>query len=634
MVQSIDDVSSSTIPSSRPKKRGRDAFLGAAACILGVGALVGFRCACGIRLPNSALDLGTIVGIAPWHGVATAYWAFLGTVAVLLLTWGLVRLSTLFPFSPETGFWDRGSDRTWIVAGSVLGALVPLALRATVLHGQDLADDDSAYRFSAELLASGRLYGSSHSLPLFFDRQFMVNDGRMYSQYFLGWPGLMVPGVWLGMPELVNPVLSALTIPPLFLMVRRLAGSGWARASTLIYLTSPMLNVQAATLLSHTSCIAVLAWLSWTIVVARQTPGRIGVHAIVAVLFSVAFFIRPLSALAIGLPWLVYWALGLRPLSPKLRRAAWSAFAVPAAVMGLVFLLTNKLQNGDYTATAYEAAYQYARSNGFRFSGLGARTTAITGLVLDRSIAGWIEHSTTALTRLHFDLLGWPCAFVIAAFAGLRREAGVLVMSVASFLVLHAPSGSPGIDTFGPVHYAETGWPLIVLAVLGLHRLSTWVGQHPHVDANTARAIAPVLTTVLLTTGLLGYSFVRLEAVERIGTLLEAPFAMVERSSVRSAVIFAPERFVPRCPGTPRHFRFFRPNNDPDLSNSILWVNDLGPSQDRRLMAQFPGRQALVMYWSPGCTVHLITLEQAEAAAHRTGNAARAPPETRGDRPE
>ena len=105
------------------------------------------------------------------------------------------------------------------------------------------------------MLATGRLWADSHPLKEFFDRVFMINDGKFYGQYFIGWPALMVPGVWVGAVGYMNAVYSALTVPPLFGIARRMGGSSAARVALLLFLASPMLMVGAATEMSHPSCL-------------------------------------------------------------------------------------------------------------------------------------------------------------------------------------------------------------------------------------------------------------------------------------------------------------------------------------------------------------------------------------------
>ena len=52
----------------------------------------------------------------------------------------------------------------------------------------------------------------------FFDYAHMINDGRWYCQYPPGHSLLLVPGVWLGVPWLVNPILGGLSVYGVFLL--------------------------------------------------------------------------------------------------------------------------------------------------------------------------------------------------------------------------------------------------------------------------------------------------------------------------------------------------------------------------------------------------------------------------------
>ena len=59
----------------------------------------------------------------------------------------------------------------------------------------------TAYADFRELLADGRLWTASPPMPRFQDHPFLINDGRVYTHYFLGWPAQMLPDLWLGALE-------------------------------------------------------------------------------------------------------------------------------------------------------------------------------------------------------------------------------------------------------------------------------------------------------------------------------------------------------------------------------------------------------------------------------------------------
>lgn len=550
------------------------------------------------------LDLGSLTFPAPRYFAFISLWLFFGLLAAAALTFGITSLLVdrgnghPHPF----GLVYRGSDRVWIAVAAVAGAVIPAAIRAFVLNDAPVVDDASAYQFSAELLASGRLVVESPPDKLFFDRQFMINDGRLYSQYFLGWPALMVPGVWLGVPGYVNALYSALTVPAVFLVLRRLTGSTGARVGVILYLGSPLLMMAAATQMAHTTCFAALAWLTWFVLRSRDDDGPAWAHACVALAFSVAFFIRPLTAVGAGVPLLVWWAMGAwrRPLPQRLRAGA--AFAVVAVLFGALFLAVNHAQNGSFSRVAYQAMTDYARSNDYRFTtyGDGSGETIDWARDADASVAT----AGVALVRLNPAVFGWPCSLFLALFAVRSRRARPLWASLAFFFVAHLNVRSIGVDSFGPTHYVEASWPILILSVAGLRaayvRVRSW-RQRLGVPAAWELA-APVACSVLVALALLCYVPPRLAALERVGRGVNLALRAPERAGLRDAVIFSPAPFVPRCATAPtRHWVFFRPNNDPDLDNSVLWVNDLGERANLDFMRGFPTRHGYRLVWGQGC---------------------------------
>ena len=123
--------------------------------------------------------------------------------------------------------------------------------------------------------------------------------------YFLGWPALMSPGVFLKATGFMNALYSGLTIVPLFLIVRRLAGSRYAKLGIILYIASPMMMVGSATELSNTSCMLALSWMIWFFMRIWDDDSLLWAHLGFGVTIGVAFFIRPLTAMAIATPFLL-----------------------------------------------------------------------------------------------------------------------------------------------------------------------------------------------------------------------------------------------------------------------------------------------------------------------------------------
>lgn len=564
-------------------------------------------------LSGTQLDLGRSFN-APTAGFGRylAYWLFFGTLAALALTNGLRLL--LNPWAARIAeVWRQGDDRKWLLYGTIFAALVPAMLRTFLLQGLPITDDENAYRFMAEVLAGGRVWAESPPLGLFFDNRFLVNDGKMYAHYFLGWPALMLPGLWLGIGGFITALYSALAVPPLFFVLRRLAGSAWARLGLGLYLLSPMLMVAAATELSHTACITALAWFTWCCLRAEDDDAPLGVHAGAALAFSIAFFIRPTSALGVGLPFLLRWLFSLRRLPRRRALAALLAFALPAVSLAGVFLAINAEQTGSPFVVAYQRAFEYARDNDFRFSPWPSEDEAFTemqwlGAGYSLAVAG------TALFRLNLALFGWPWSLVFALLAGRGPWRGTLRWSVATFFLLHALAHNVGIDTFAPMHYIELGWPLLLLTVVGLEA-STRDGARLMGGSGFGRGWAhtPLLFAgSLALVALVTYVPTRLGAIARIVDDVAKPYRALEESEIHRGVIFASDPFVAYCGNPPtRGWVFARPNNDPNLKNDLLWVNHLSQEKDALLMHQlFPDRQGYVMVWDRSCRVAYFPLDQ------------------------
>ena len=560
---------------------------------------------------GSELDLGTSLNLpTPGYGRFLALWTFYASLAAAALTLGLVRIFGAGRW-PErlVAAWTHASDRKWVFYASVFAFLIPAALRTFLLAGAPLTDDESAYRFMAQVLATGRVYAESPPLKLFFDNRFMINDGKLYAHFFVGWPALLAPGVWLGATGFMNAFYSALTVPALFGVLRRLAGSAWARVGLLLYLGSPMLMVAAATETAHTSCIAALAWFTWLCLLSREEDSPWWVHSTLATLFCVAFFIRPTSALGIGLPLLVFWLAGLRRSSGA--RAA-VAFAIPAIALAALFLTVNKLQTGSFFEVAYQRAYTYAESNDFRFSlwPEGYEGGAMSELEL-RGVRRSLAVAAAGLFRLNVSLLGWPCSLLFALFAGRGRLRGTLALSLFSFLALHFYTNNVGIDTFAPMHYFEMAWPVLLLTVCGLERLTSALARFDGPPGRWRASALPVAAlSALILTSLLSYVPVRFAAIARIAGNIARPQETLRRMDAGPSVVFVQEPFIRYCASTPAEgWVFSRPNNDPRLENEVLWVNHLSIEKNKALMRRFPGRQGFVMAWDRACRVVYLPLD-------------------------
>lgn len=598
------------LPDSRSMGLRSAALFAAAALVLIAFHLVGT-----VFLNGFRLDLGSVNFPAPRYIALVAFWTLFGGLSAVLLALA-VSLRSGSPGLADklAAEWNALSERRFLFWTSAAAFAIPLTLRYGLMHGAPLADDESAYRFAAELLASGRLWAPSPPLKIFFDQNFMINDGHLYPVYFLGWPALLAPGVWIGATGIVNPLLSALTVPPLWRALRHLVGASWARAGVLLFLSAPFIQISAATELSHTSCLMALTWCFWMYLRTTRDDASVRDHAGFAFSFALAFCIRPQSALPIGLPLLVSWSMGLWRLDRTSRMRALLAFLVPSAILAALFLGSLWAQNGSPWRIGYSRYAQYLVENNFRFATFAAHDlTRLVGFDFSQ-LGPALARTAAGVFRLNSDLFGWPSslALVLLALPVLSSRTRVLWGMIGAYLLLMLFQRDWGIDTFGPVHAFELSLPILGLTIAGAKHLSerlTWA-QNEGVDRMHWRwpVFAPCLLGALMVTAWLGFVPVRLEGVRQIAAHINIALGAPERAGLHRAVIFAPRPFAPRCNGVPAHFVFFRPVNDPDLGNDVLWVNHLSLEEDHRLVESLPNRTGYLMEWTPRCDVTLRPL--------------------------
>lgn len=556
-------------------------------------------CACLLAAPGVLpLELGTLV-ISGSLAAFLTVWAIVGGYAVTRQAATLATRSTADPLS---SLLSRGTDAAWVGTAMVFVFAAAWTVRRWVFESVALLDDDGAYLFSARLLAEGRLWTESPPMKLFFDRTFLINDGRVHSQYFLGWPALLVPGVWSGNVDWVNPLWAALGVPPVFAVARRVAREpAHARLAVALYASSPMVVIAAGTLMSHTANLSLLAWATWAGLRAGDDDGGPAHGAAFGALTAAAFWVRPLEAVALLAP--LTWTF----VCAAWRRGAWramAAFALPVIVLAAGFLLVLYVQSEGTLQTGYSRYLSYREENRFRF------TTLAPGLELVplNPITG-IGNMVLALFRLNVAMWGWPIGFLLLCFAEHTQQQRWLWRMLGSFLLVHLAMIDPGNAIAGPSHIFEVLLPVLWLSVDGYGAL---VARDGRMGRQAGRC---VLGSALAAS--LVHTPARLWSLHEMAEIVDRPARVVREAGVTGAVVFATHRLMAPCPhDLPRTLsRFSREIPGPSLDDEVIWLNHLSVDAERRLMARlFPDRRGYVLTrGADGCGFVLFDLEDPAA---------------------
>lgn len=445
-------------------------------------------------------------------------------------------------------------------------------------------DDGVGALFQARLFARGRV-----TLPLpphagFYEifgvLGHKANLGHWTGMYPPGWPAVLTPGVWLGVPWLVNPLLGACMAVVVVRLGRALYGEHVARTAGLLVVVSPMVLVVNGTHLSHTPT-ALFSALTLLCLVRMARTRRWTWGALAGLAWSGAFLCRPLTALVLG----TLFALGFlwherRGLHNAPGIAAGLAFACAGAALLLVFQART---TGDAFTPGHEIGMGSRGKFGFVYLDPVRTHTVELG----------IAHTLLRLRALNETLLGWPLPLFFLALwpflAGRSRRHDLLLLAPApALLALFACYWY--YESFIPARYTFAGLPfLLLLAARGLVGLE-----------RMCRPQAAMLFPALLAVNMLFYTAVGLPDFlgrfpSTFGDVEPILPRIVRDYGITNAVVFMDA--TGREPGTGDPFNdyyatgFMR--NDLDLQGDVIYARN-SRERNRLLVETYPGRNVFL----------------------------------------
>ncbi len=315
--------------------------------------------------------------------------------------------------------FSRKNDLIFIVPLMLWVGIVTSLVNWFVLGGIPHVQDSIAQFFQAKVFAHGFLALPSPDDPEFFERIYVVSEsGKWYSIYPPGHALVLSLGVLAGFPFLVNPLISALTVPFFFLFARKHVSPFAARTGCLLLSLSPFYLMMGSGFMNHpTSLFFLTLFLLFFMDVSPKAPSFRTRFKIVAagLFFGMAFLIRPMTALAF-LTGSVLWT-AIRFRSAMKRLVAIALLFVLGTVPPAIFYLTyNAHATGNPFLTGYEK-YFGGNPLGFGKRPWGAEP-------LGPKLPNEVFHSPTRglanticnLNALNAYLFGWPVPSLLFAF--------------------------------------------------------------------------------------------------------------------------------------------------------------------------------------------------------------------------
>ena len=455
--------------------------------------------------------------------------------------------------------------------------------------------DSIAQVFHGKIFAEGMLAAPSPAHREFFDlinsrdQTTMINNGKWYSQFPPGHSFLLMLGILINVPWIINPLLGSLTIVLLYFLGVELYGETIGRLSAVLGALSPFIFFMSSEFMNHASALFFFTAFMLFFVKTVRT-GKI-IHAIVAgAALGMILNIRPLTAFALAIPFCGYGAF----LLVRRFRELWApllAIVLTALVFAGILFGFNALTNGDPFLFGYEVLYGAKHNPGFGNGPWGEPHTPLKGL----------HQTLNDLNGLNKFLFEWPVPsliFVFLLFASMTKNKWDYLL-LAAFLSLAAAYFFYWFQEwrFGPRFLYESSAALILLTARGIQRV-------PHllrdvgglsVSVRKVRAATLAFIAVCAVVAFVGNIPALIHQYGNdFGNVNAEVLKAVEGRGIRRAIVFVQSNYGSVFTA-----------NSPRLDGEIIYARDLG-EKNYLLMKEFPG---YAYYLAEGREVRVIEAE-------------------------
>jgi hypothetical protein len=197
-----------------------------------------------------------------------------------------------------------------------------------------------------------------------------VTPERIHTQYPPGYPAILALFLRLGIPSLCGATLGALAALGTYHLGRRVASVSVGLVAALLLATNPVVIRWSAANMSHAAAMTALCLAAWLALDATErSDRRRDVEGVLAgLLLGIAFTVRPVTALAVGLS--IWLALLARRIGwPRLRHVT-AMVCLGGALPFAAMLAYNAATNGDPFRMGYQAALGHLSDMGFGTRGV------------------------------------------------------------------------------------------------------------------------------------------------------------------------------------------------------------------------------------------------------------------------
>ena len=384
---------------------------------------------------------------------------------------------------------DKKKERNFLAVVFVFCFISVVLIHFFVLLDYPLASDEFSYLFQSEIMATGKVRSEA---PPFSESltgdNIVVNNGKWYSKYTIGWPLLLVPGKLVGIPWVVNALLASASLLLLYLISKQIFGKTAGVISIFIAILSPYFLLQAATFFPHTSSGFFALLLVFSFLKLRD-ESKWKYSFIAGLAIAMLLLIRPADGgiICIGLfPWvlcIIIKSQNRRDTILKLTPILGGFITGIASLM-----LVNYIQNDN------PLMFSFVKNKADELWGFGnIRHTPVKGL--------WnIIYSTL---RSAFWVFPFIAAGSLLSFMRKKSESFFLIFMAMGFPAFYFFYYSLGVVEFGSRYYFPGFVLLIPLAAGGVEGFFSFIKQKSEKYGQNLIPAFLIMTTAFMATGVL-----------------------------------------------------------------------------------------------------------------------------------
>lgn len=473
----------------------------------------------------------------------------------------------------------RWLQRYWLLLALLAGAVVvSIVVRHVVYPALSWNRDEATYLWQVKGLEAGKLLTTTGGLPQFFQPWLTgVTDGRFFSQYTLGWPGVMfLADVLFGSPGAAIWCGTLLAVLGTYLFVREVTRDHvLSLVTSALVLASPMIISQSGVYLGYLFSLGVGLLFGATLLAGlrRASSWRIVGSGL---LLGVLFVTRPYDA--------VLWAIAIGAYAVFTTWGEWGRHVRAVALVALGFLpflvLTlghNRAVTGSFTQFPFTAKEPLDKF------GFGYRRLMPGVVGIDYTVGQGIRGSGVNAEYVPQFLVGSYVGLVVAG-AGLwlrRRErstwallaiAAVFPLGYFPFWGNRLASGFAFLS--GPVYFIPLFVPLCAFIATVL--IALW----------HRRRVALVVLSCVLVAATVPFLLDKLAMNRRLSEA-QVPW--------RNSVSQIPDHSLVIVRDSGPYLLHLNPDslNDPDLNGRVLYSVDRGAAAFT-LLDRYPDRKPFI----------------------------------------